>query len=133
MRKIITLILLILSLSVSAQFHRDTVVHIIDVKHMQYQPCYRTGINTFTPVNWIKVTTKIGINTSAAKQDFISIVEKNGQEIEPFELYNLFGYDTRIKFYLTKRLRILIKTQYFGSMPGFPNQHYYSAGLFYKF
>ena len=133
MKSILLSIFLFTSLIVNAQFSHDTTSnHLIDIKHMQYHPCYHTGVSTFMPVKWIKITTKIGVNTSTAKQDF-NILVINGQEAEPVELFNLFGYDTRVKIYMTKRFRILLRSQYFGASPGFPNYHYYSAGLLFKF
>ena len=81
--------------------------------HLQTALLDTSGILTYTPFDNIKFTFKAGFNY---------------RNIEKEDFYQVVGYEYRIKYYINKTYRIILKDQSISI-----DSHFYSLGLQIKF
>lgn len=91
---------------------------------LQYRPAKASdGVFAFVPLQKIKITIKAGMNGSTLEKD----VKDSFNDTEPVDALAILKYDTRLKIYLSKRWRIIMRAQFLGT-----NKDIYTLGFVWK-
>lgn len=108
--------------------------HNINVESLQYHYAQRKErILTYTPLHKrIKITIKAGLSNSIISKVNMDDLKSGDlqdafNDIEAVDVLSIVKYDFRTKFYLSKRWRILFRTQVLGV-----DKNVYTLGLFWK-
>lgn len=138
--KLISLIAIIPSVLFSQQL-QITPVPPATIKSLQYREflkAKKSKLIVFMPAKYVKATLKVGMNRANVRTFATSIAQNIESkeatseimdDIEANDLTALVGYDFRIKFYIAKNYRIILRTQSFVSSSTVTNK---SIGFIWK-
>ena len=87
---------------------------------------------TYSPMHKVKITIKTGLNRNIiCAVDSAALIagdyEDAFNDVEASETVNILRYDARVKFYISKRWRFIMRAQLLGF-----NRNLYTFGFFWK-
>ncbi len=86
----------------------------------------------YKPLKMVKITAKSGLNSNIVSKINIDTLKTGDfkdafNDVEPIDFASIGKYDIRLKVYLTKRWRFLMRAQ----LVGF-GKNFYSLGFYWK-
>ncbi len=105
----------------------------INIESLQYHTIIkREKMIAYQPLDFVKLTMKIGMNKNALSKINVREILSNDlseaiKDVEPSDIATMAKYDIRLKFYVLKIYRIILRTQIIGS-----NKNSYTIGVVWK-